>query len=81
MKRFVFLYFHEHINTKLNHFNSISKRENFRVLQFYPFKMNLVLEIRKMVIKEIWIMDSTPLKLKKEDGSFIDVEEEMVTSQ
>jgi len=32
MKRFVFLYFHEHIITKLNHLNSISKRANFRVL-------------------------------------------------
>ena len=38
MKRFVFLYFHEHINTKLNHFNSIAKRANSRVLQFYPPK-------------------------------------------
>ena len=32
------------------------KRANFRVLQFYPLKMNLVLEIRKMVIKEIHIL-------------------------
>jgi hypothetical protein len=32
LKSFIFLCFHEHKNTKLNHFNSISKRANFRVL-------------------------------------------------
>jgi len=30
----------------INYFSSISKRAKFRVLQFYPLKMNLVLEIR-----------------------------------
>jgi len=39
--------FHEHKNTKLNHFSPISKIANFWVLQFYPLKMNLVVEIRK----------------------------------
>ena len=48
-----FLYFHEHKNTKLNQFTSILERANFRALQFYPLKMNLVLEIWKTVIKEI----------------------------
>ena len=46
MKFFIFLCFHEHINSKINHFSSISKNSNFRVLQFYPLKMNLVPEIR-----------------------------------
>ena len=47
--------FHEHKNMKLNQFSSISKEANFRVLQFYPLKMNIVLGIQKMVIKEIRI--------------------------
>jgi hypothetical protein len=34
-------------NTELNQFSLISKGTIFRVLQFYPLKMNLVLEIRK----------------------------------
>ena len=34
-------------NTKLNHFSSISKGTIFRVLEIYPLKMNLVLEIQK----------------------------------
>ena len=36
MKNIVFLCFHEHKNTELNHFSYISKEANFRVLQFYP---------------------------------------------
>jgi hypothetical protein len=32
MKNFVFLYFHEHKNTKLNYFILIFKGANFRVL-------------------------------------------------
>ena len=36
MKNFIFLCFHEHKKSKLNHFSSISKNSNFRVLQFYP---------------------------------------------
>jgi hypothetical protein len=55
-EKYYFLCFHEHINSKLTHFSSISKEANFRVLQFYPLKMNLVLEIRKMVVKEIDIL-------------------------
>ena len=47
MKFFIFLCFYERINFKLNHFSSISKNSNFRVLQFYPLKMNLNPEIRK----------------------------------
>ena len=43
-------------NANSNHFSSISKGVNFRVLQFYPLKMNLVLEIWKMVVKEIAIL-------------------------
>jgi len=31
-----FQYSHEHKNTKLNHFNSISKDAKFWVLQIYP---------------------------------------------
>ena len=42
-------------NIKFKQFNSISKKANFRVLQFYPLKMNLVLEIRKIVIKDTGI--------------------------
>ena len=61
MKILFFPIFHEHKKAKLNHFSSISEGANFRVLQFYPFKMNLVLEIQKMVIKEmkafnLWIL-------------------------
>ena len=56
IKQFIFIYFHEHKNTELNHFSSISEEANFRVLQFYPFKMNLILEVRTMVFKEIWIL-------------------------
>jgi hypothetical protein len=56
MKIFVYLCFHEHDNTKLNHFNSISKGINFRVLQFCPLKMNPILEIRKMMIKKLWTL-------------------------
>ena len=37
--------FHEHKNTKLNHFSPILKGANFWVLQFYLLKMNLILEI------------------------------------
>jgi hypothetical protein len=33
MKKIIFLCFHEHKNAKLNHFSSISKGVNFRVLQ------------------------------------------------
>ena len=37
-----------------NHYLTLfSKVQNFRVLQFYPLKMNLVLEIRKMMIKTL----------------------------
>ena len=32
MKNFIFLYFHEHKNTELNYFSSISEEANFRVL-------------------------------------------------
>ena len=40
-------------NYKINHFYSISKSAKFGVLQFYPHKMNLILEIRKMMIKTL----------------------------
>jgi len=33
IKNIIFPMFHEHKNTKLNHFNPIFKSENFRVLQ------------------------------------------------
>ena len=56
MKIFIFLCFHEHINSKIASFYIYFKRSKFRVLQFYPLKMNLVLEIQKIVIKEIWIL-------------------------
>ena len=35
-ENFYFIIFHVHKNCNLNHFNSISKEANFRVLQFYP---------------------------------------------
>ena len=38
-------------NTRLNQFISILKRGNFRVLQFYPLKMNLVFEIWKTLTR------------------------------
>jgi hypothetical protein len=53
MKTFISLYFHVDTKTQLNHFSYISKEANFEVLQFYPLKMNLVLEIQKMMVKEI----------------------------
>jgi len=56
MKNIIFPIFYEHKNTNLNQFTCISKGAIFRVLQFYSLKMNLVLEIRKMVIKEIGIL-------------------------
>ena len=47
-EKYFSLCFNEYKNSKLNLFNPISKRAKFfRVLQFYPLKMNLVLEIRK----------------------------------
>ena len=39
--------------TDNHYFNSIFKSAKFGVLQFYPTKMNLILEIRKMVIKTL----------------------------
>ena len=53
IKIVIFLMFHVHKNSKLNRFNYISKVENFRVLQSYPLKMNLVLEIRKMLPQKV----------------------------
>ena len=47
LKYILFLIFHEHKNLKLNQFDYISKVANFRVLQFYPLKMNPVPEIWK----------------------------------
>ena len=49
IKIVIFPMFHVHKNSKLNRFNYISKVENFRVLQSYPLKMNLVLEIRTIL--------------------------------
>jgi len=46
-EKYHFSIFHEHKDTKLNHFSPISKVLNFWVLQIYPLKMNLVLEIWK----------------------------------
>ena len=48
MKIFIFLCFHERINSKLNLFSSISKNSNFRVLQLrsFPCPNNFTLELK-----------------------------------
>ena len=61
IKNILFPIFHVHRNSWINHFKPIFKIEIFRVLQFYPLKMNLILKIQKIVIKEIrvfclWIL-------------------------
>ena len=52
MKIIISLGFHELKNSKLPQFTSTSKGANFRVLQFYPLKMNLIPEIRRRRAKE-----------------------------
>ena len=46
-------------NTKIIILTLFFKSENFRVLQFYPLKMNLVLEIRKWSPQRV--VDTPPL--------------------
>ena len=52
-KNVIFPMFHEHNNSKLDLFALFQKNQILGSYNSTPLKMNLVLEIRKMVIKEI----------------------------
>ena len=54
MKIFIFLCFHEHINSQLIHFSSIFKNSNFRVLQKICYSFVQFINFGKPFLQAAW---------------------------
>jgi hypothetical protein len=55
-KNIIFPIFHGHKNTQFNILSYFGKLQILGCYNSTPLKMNLVLEIRKMVTKKMWIL-------------------------